>query len=64
MLFILGKRNQTRREAAPPPALGGDIDVKSRPVRTSISSGENCRVCFYYYHSVDTNTCTVYCKNK
>ena len=53
MLFILGKRNQTRREAAPPPALGGDIDIKSRPVRTSISSGEYFRVCFYYYHTVD-----------
>ena len=35
------KKNQTRRDPAPPPALGGDIDVKNRPVRTSLSLDNN-----------------------
>ena len=39
-MHLLERRNQTRRDPAPPPALGGDIDTRNRPVRTSISLGE------------------------
>ncbi|XP_028413484.1 neural Wiskott-Aldrich syndrome protein-like [Dendronephthya gigantea] len=35
------ERRQTRREPAPPPALGGDIDVKNRPSRNSITIDNN-----------------------
>ena len=49
LLYLLEKRNQTRRDPAPPPALGGDIDTRNRPVRTSISLGEYFLLIIFYF---------------
>lgn len=35
------RRNQTRREPAPPPALGADIDTRNMGSRNSLSIGKN-----------------------
>ena len=40
MWDLLEKKNQTRRDPAPPPALGGDIDMRNRSSRTSLSMGK------------------------
>lgn len=40
LLCILERRNQPRKGPAPPPALGGDVDMKNKAVRTSVSLGK------------------------
>ena len=37
---IVGRKSQTSREPAPPPALGADIDTRNRAVRTSVNLGQ------------------------